>query len=178
MTNKLFNKDEKWKPIPDYEGFYEVSNFGRIRSCSRMVRRSMGGYQKSGGIIRRLCVAKSGYATVGLSKYGEQRTYTVHVLVARAFIGESDLVVDHINGIKSDNRLKNLRYVTQRENVIFSQSNITGKTGVYLNDYRYKKKYRARIRVNGKMEELGSYKTKDEASNAYNKRLKELINGK
>ena len=177
MTRLKDKTIEIWRPIPGYEGFYDASNLGRIRSRTIMVRRSMGGLQKSVGIIRKLHVGKSGYATVGLSKYGKRKTWFVHILVAKAFMGESDLVVDHINRNKSDNRLSNLRYITQRENVIHSQSNVTGKTGVYLNDERYKKRYRARIRVGGKLEELGTYLTKEEASRAYNNRLKQITNG-
>lgn len=178
MESSKNNTNEIWKPIPGYEGFYEASNLGRIRSCTRMIRRSRGGFQKHRGRVLIPTHLKSGYTSVGLSKYGNRQSHTIHTLVAKAFIGESNLVVDHINRIKSDNRLCNLRYVTQRENVIHSRTNITGKTGVYLNDHRYRKKYRARIRIGGKMEELGSYFTKEEASKAYNQRLKQLINGK
>jgi hypothetical protein len=103
MQNK-----EIWKDIPEYEGFYQVSNIGNVRSFYRT--RGMG--------VRNLSKSKTkkGYLTVSLSLDKIIKTKKVHRLVALAFLGESDLTVNHKNGIKDDNRLKNLEYCTRAEN--------------------------------------------------------------
>lgn len=105
-----------WKPIPEYEGYYEVSDGGMIR---RMISR--------GGVPRVSTINGSihpnGYTYVGLSKGGIVRKFYVHSLVCKAFLGNvrvgrtsGCLQVNHKNGIKQDNRLENLEYVTTEEN--------------------------------------------------------------
>lgn len=106
-----FPPDEQWKDIPGYEGLYRVSNNGRL--------------QKIGGRIKLMSPSvykKNGYVYVGLSKNGVVSTALIHRLVMLAFAGKcpTGLVVNHKNGIKSDNRFENLEYVTPRENVMHS----------------------------------------------------------
>lgn len=96
---------EIFKPIPGYEHGYEVSNLGRVKSLKRGKEKLL-----KPGLI------SGGYYHVILFKDGKGKTHKVHRLVMLAFIGESDLDVNHINGIKTDNRLENLEYCTASEN--------------------------------------------------------------
>lgn len=78
------------------------------------------------------------------------------------------MVIDHRNHNLADNRASNLRYCTQREN-LNNRSLVSkaGYVGVHINPPNYKNRYRARIRVKGKMKELGSFFTAEEAGQAY-----------
>lgn len=116
------NNIEIWKDVVGYEGYYEVSNIGRVRSLERVVvDGSTRGYR-----LRALCNDGLGYKHVSLSKNRKNRTIKVHRLVAQAFIPnpENKPHIDHINTIRDDNRVENLRWVTPKEN---SQNKITRK---------------------------------------------------
>lgn len=106
---------EEWKPIIGYEGIYEVSNRGRVRSVDRVDSNS----HFRPGIIRKTRVdANTGYEYVFLRKDGAAKNCTVHRLVAQAFIqkpNEQD-EVNHINEDRTDNRVENLEWVTKKQN--------------------------------------------------------------
>lgn len=114
---------EVWAPIPDYEGIYEASSFGRIRSLDRMVTLR----HRNGKLMQRLKkgrvlapgIGVHGYQNVALSEGGNAVSKSVHVLVAAAFLGPrpDGLDVAHGNGCRTDNRIDNLRYASRTENI-------------------------------------------------------------
>lgn len=109
---------EIYKDINGYEGYYQVSNFGNVKSLDRLVLHNYGGNAKKTGIILKQHPDKDGYLSVNLKKKQNGSTNRSHRLVAMAFIPnpENKPQVNHINGIKSDNRLENLEWVTLCEN--------------------------------------------------------------
>lgn len=109
---------EEWRPIKDYEGLYEVSNMGRVRSLDREIINCNGKKIHLKGKILKLQLNNSGYLFVGLNKYNKKHFY-VHILVAKSFIPnlENKQFIDHINTNKTDNRAENLRWVTREENM-------------------------------------------------------------
>ena len=100
---------EEWKPVCGYEGFYEVSTEGRVRSLPRATT--------NGGILKPI-YSKDGYASVHLSREGHDKIKRINRLVAEAFIPnqENKPEVNHLNGIRDDNRLCNLEWATTSEN--------------------------------------------------------------
>lgn len=93
---------EQWRPVPGYEGLYEVSDLGRVRSRRKTLKPTR---------------QPHGYYTVSLHLRGEQRKAYVHRLVAVAFLGETEGDVRHHNHNRADNRLANLSWGSRRENI-------------------------------------------------------------
>lgn len=109
---------EIWRDIKDYEGRYKVSNLGRVRSVHRFERNN-NGFKEIKPKILALYIDKNGYKRIGLSdSTHKQHTKLVHFLVAQAFIPNPNNkpYIDHINTIKTDNRVENLCWVTPKEN--------------------------------------------------------------
>lgn len=108
-----------WKPIKGYEGLYEVSDTGEVRSLDRDVLCKNGVTKHLRGKVLQHAYLY-GYPLVTLWKGNKSRSQQVHRLVADAFLTRPDnenvYVVDHKNGVKTDNRVQNLEYVTYAEN--------------------------------------------------------------
>lgn len=103
---------EKWKPVPGYEGLYEVSDRGNVRTTKR---------QGSAGGLLSLNLQKNGYLKVGL--YNKARkAFSVHRLVLDAFVGPcpDGMLCCHGNGDRTNNNLSNLRWGTRKDNFIDS----------------------------------------------------------
>jgi hypothetical protein len=109
---------ERWKSVVGYEGLYEVSDLGNVRSLNRIVKTVKGQRRFRGKVLKQL-VRPDGYHVVALSREGKERPYRVHVLVLGAFSGPrpSGEETLHGNGNRSDNRFVNLRYGTRSENM-------------------------------------------------------------
>jgi len=99
-------KQEEWKAVPNYNGLYSASTNGRIISYAK---------SKTGRILNGTLDIK-GYRCYMLQYKNRPKLSKGHRLVMLAFKGESDLQVNHLNGIKDDNRLLNLEYCTNKEN--------------------------------------------------------------
>lgn len=113
-------RQEIWKPIKGYEGYYEVSDLGRIRSLDRLVKSLRNGEYvdfKCKGRLMKPTKNRKGYLRISLQKNGEREDYSMHRLVAQTFIGDIyNKEIDHINTDREDNRVENLRIVTSSEN--------------------------------------------------------------
>lgn len=116
---------EEWRDIPEYEGLYQVSNQGRVRSLPRVVIRSNGTPLSVSGRTLKAAPNSGGYLCVGLSKADKQWVPRVHILVAQTFIGQrpAGYDINHKNGDKTDNRAENLEYVTRAQNVQHAYDN-------------------------------------------------------
>ena len=111
---------EIWKDIKGYEGLYQISNFGRVKSVARF-RKGKNGvptYCRE-RIIKSRTNPKTGYVEICLSKEDNKKLFLVHRLVAETFIPNPGNLpqVNHINEVKSDNRVENLEWVTNAENI-------------------------------------------------------------
>lgn len=166
---------EIWKDISGYIGLYQVSNLGRVKSVSRDVI-VLGKYKKFyPGKIRKFSKNDKGYFIVYLFRNGDKKKHLVHKLVSNAFLGESDLTVNHLDLDKTNNKLPNLELTTQRRNTMhyFESKN----RGLPLGVSKHGSGFMARIYVNGKDEYLGTFKNPNDASIAYQNALYKVENG-
>ena len=119
--------EEIWKPVDGYEGYYEISNLGNLRSVDKYIR-----WGRGKGYIKHLpskillpSINNSGYKIYTLSKPGSKLVCrTIHRMVATAFIPNPHNLsdVNHIDEDKNNNIVDNLEWVSHRENVIYSKS--------------------------------------------------------
>ena len=116
---------EVWKDIEGYEGIYQVSNMGRVKSLDRTIKRinNRSDYAKMKGRVLAQFKDTKGYLTTNLCKDGKQSHPPIHRLVAKAFVDniENKKTVDHINTIITDNRAENLRWFTYKEQVTLNE---------------------------------------------------------
>jgi hypothetical protein len=158
---------EIWKDIPNYEGLYEVSNLGNVKSLN----------------YNNTCKQKllkpiyNTYLKVHLCKNGQQKLMTIHSLVAISFLnyksGGYNVIVDHIDNNKLNNRLDNLQLTSTRHNTSKDKKGYSSKY-VGVTWFKQSSKWRALIHVNGKKKHLGLFICELAASNAYQKELKQL----
>jgi hypothetical protein len=118
----MINRNEHWKDVVGYEGYYQVSNHGNVRSVDRIiyVNRGSCSYQtemKGHQLIIAIC--KHGYQYVTFSKEGKSKKFKVHRLIAIHFIPNPNNheLINHINGIRDDNRIHNIEWCDHSHNM-------------------------------------------------------------
>ena len=111
---------ETWKDIENYEGVYQVSDLGRVKSLERYIVRKNGYTQLIYEKVLNPCINTHGYLALSLHKNNKSLNCRVHRLMAEAFIPriKGKNIINHINGIKTDNRLKNLEWTDYSGNLI------------------------------------------------------------
>lgn len=174
---KIMNKEiEIWKNVIGYEGYYEISNLGNVRSLDRIIVDKIRTRFLKGCNLKS-SIKQSGYEQLVLSMNGKSKSFNVHQLMAINFLKhfpcKHKLVINHKNFIRNDNRLVNLEIVTQRENT--NQKHLKSKSkyvGVAKN--KRGKEWRASIEINRKRIYLGSFDLEEDASIAYQEELIKL----
>ena len=154
---RIMEKKE-WKSVIGYEGIYSVSNDGEVRNdkTSRILKPNFN---------------KDGYLRLTLSKCGKSNYCKVHRIVFNAFVGDFDnsLVIDHIDGIKTNNKPENLRQIPTRENTSRAKKRLSNFRGVrYFKD---RVKWGSEIKIDGVRYFLGLYADEIDAFNEYQKAL-------
>jgi hypothetical protein len=146
----MSDMEEQWKDVVGFEGFYKVSNYGKV--FSQVSKRNI-----------KIKIERNGYARAHLWRNGVVTCFLVHKLVAESFIGPrpKGLDINHIDAKRSNNFVKNLEYITRKENVRLCF--IGKKRGAYKDKFGY----RARIYYNGKHHHIKTTKTKEEAYQAF-----------
>jgi HNH endonuclease/NUMOD4 motif/AP2 domain len=160
---------EIYKNIPGYEESYQVSNQGNVKSLKGKLPK----------ILTPIC-NKRGYMQVSLCQKNVKKVYTVHQLIAIAFLNfvpdGHKMVINHINIDRTDNRLENLEIVTNRENCNMQHIKSSSKyTGVSFRKDR--NKWAAEIKINGKRLKLGHYSFQVDAHLAYQIALNAHLKG-
>ena len=122
---------EEWGPINGFEGIYEVSNTGSLRSLNRVVSDKRVKMKRVKGVDLKTQINPRGYEQVFLSKDGNQKSYSIHRLVAKAFIPnpENKPCVNHLDGDKTNNIVNNLEWCSYSENKIHSHEIGTSPRG-------------------------------------------------
>lgn len=110
---------EEWRPVPGYQGFYEVSSLGRVRRLTVKIRCGYGKVRTFPGRVMRHGKTHGGYHQFSLCKHGTVTRVYVHRTVIEAFIGPipDGMQINHLSGDKNDNSLKNLAICTPSENM-------------------------------------------------------------
>ena len=161
---------EIWKDIPEYEGYYKVSNLGNIKSLN---------YRRTGKEqLLKLSKESNGYLQVGLFKNKKNKVFKVHQIVATTFLNHircgHKLVINHIDFDKTNNNLNNLEIITQRQNTNQKHLKSSSKyIGVCWDKNR--QKWKVKIYINGVNKSLGYFDDELQAANTYNEALKNII---
>ena len=130
---------EQWRDIPGFEGIYQASSLGRIRSLDRMVRTKGGALRRNAGRILKAS-SKTRYAAILLCVNGTKRTGLVHRLVCAAFHGPPPpgMHAAHFDGDNRNNVPENLRWVTPKENCADRERHGTWAHGERVNTAKLK----------------------------------------
>ena len=166
-----------WKPIKGYEGYYEISNYGDIKSIKRVVQNSG---SKSGFMTVKERIMKwrydtSGYPIAGLSKSKKLKTIAVHILVWDHFGGKPreslKIQIDHIDKNKSNPRIDNLRLLSQPVNILRNHKDNLSESSKHPGVHWDKdaEKWRTRICIRGIRRNIGLFNNEKEAASAYMK---------
>ena len=142
--------EEIWRPIEGYEGYYEVSSFGRVRSLDMYVKIGYGNYRLHKGKVISLLKKGDGYIQVNLCYNGKLYKKYVHRLVAEAFIPNPDNLpeVNHLDEDKTNNSVDNLEWCDRSYNLKYGTARIRERDTKIKNGYwtglsseEYRKKY-------------------------------------
>jgi hypothetical protein len=169
---------EIWKDIPEFEGYYQVSNLGNVKSLSRTILGKNDVPTLLKEKMLKFSTSTNGYYQVILCKNSDRKIFKVHSLVAICFLnhipdGTHNVVIDHINEIKTDNRIENLRLIGHRENVSRSIKDSTS-TYVGVSWSKNAKKWISQITIDGKTKYLGLFDNEQDANKKYLETLKDL----
>ncbi len=160
-------KMEKWKDVIGYEGVYKVSDLGRVKS-----------FQLKSITILKGWADTYGYRTISLRVNKVLKPRAVHRMVAESFLNhvpnkKNEIVVDHKNNIRTDNRLSNIQLITNRENSSKNRINNSSKyRGVTWN--KNSNKWRSQISIGKKRIGLGYFENEIDAAIAYQNKLKTI----
>src|SRR5699024_137950 len=116
---EIFRMEEVWKDVEGWEGYYQVSNLGRVKSLARSVPCSRGGSRNVRGQLRRLSPVVGGYLQVPFRSGENKSSHLVHRLVAKAFVPGyfEGAHVNHIDNDPTNNKAGNLEWCTHQENI-------------------------------------------------------------
>ena len=134
----------KYKDIPGYEGYYQAGTDGSIRSVTKSVKQRSGRTQTKKGKILKPATDRFGYLNCALSKFNKLSSFRVHRLVALAHIPNPNghQEINHINAIKSDNRVKNLEWCTRKHNINHAVRN--GLMTYHYGDSHFRTKFKVK----------------------------------
>jgi len=170
---------EEWNPIKNYEGRYEISNYGRVKSLSKQWKLHHGGLCKRKEKILSQKINSVGYPAIDLSKQCKRKSFNIYHLVWDHFGNAKrngyKLQVDHKDENKLNSQIDNLQLLTQRENTVkYYRTKKTTSNYDGISFYKRYDKFVARITLNKKRILLGYFKSEIDAANEYQRALKEF----
>lgn len=158
---------ENWRPVTGYEGLYEVSDNGKVRTLGRS---RTDGVRLPIKLLKPLLRKRDGYVVVTIYKDGKAKCAKVHRLVAEAFIGSPppDFVPDHRDGDRANNNVSNLHYVSVSRNnrEVHKARSATGAVGVFHTNQKSKPPFRVYVTVDYRKKFLGYFDDIASASEA------------
>jgi hypothetical protein len=161
---------EEWRDVPNYIGYYQASDLGRIKALSRIKKCSNGNTRIIKEVIKKQTIAKNGYLCIStVSCSGKSKVWNVHTFVSMAFLNHKpskyNAVTDHKNNIKLDNKLSNLQIISHRENCSKDKIGTSKYTGVFKRKDR--PSWTASIRINSCKIIFSSIKIEEKAKLTY-----------
>jgi|JI10StandDraft_1071094.scaffolds.fasta_scaffold136380_5 hypothetical protein len=172
FSKKELEKEE-WKDILGYEGIYQVSNLGRIRSLDRYVAHSRcGALYIKGKFLNPTYAKRVGYSTAFINEFGIKKSSCIHRVVAETFIKNPNNFefVKHIDGNKRNNRVTNLEWFSMIESIVETYKKVK-KTSEFNGIHFDKQKNKYIVVIKRKW--IGQFKTEEEAINKRNQYIKE-----
>lgn len=179
IVNNVPIVPEEWRDIPDYEGLYQASSLGRVKSVERYSRGNRR-YKIEETILSQV-FGRGNYLFVSLNKNGSRKTLFVHKIIAMTFLGHKRCgykeIVNHIDFNITNNCINNLELVSARKSSLHKRKKGNGKSkfaGVCVTSSG---KYSAHVTQNGKKKYIGAFENEIDAKNAYEEFAKIIDNG-